>query len=728
MKSLDFVQSIFSNQRVSTGVVGLANILVRSVLLLTVGLVLFLAMFGAADAVNAPWSMGGIPVRGTAVLVVLAVLLATMHLATRTHPIRPAWFLITTVSMGLLLHVGYGLPLDLEYASDFGGYWRSAATLAGQDNLDVLDNVHMQRAIPFLWPLVEVFGQSRLALICMNAVMLGIVQIAGYDLLRRAVSHQAAQAFSILWIFAPEPLLASAIPSHDVTGTAMFAVALWLNARVFLGHDGVAPGSRWTIFSGIALGVVLYLLDMARGAGTGLLMLASGVGILLIQLLNGWKTHRAGQRDNRPLMLALQLLCGAAVFSILLAIAGAAGLRMDGDLQQTRTLRASVPHQTALSDGSYQFVMRFHNAFNTDLMDEPRQFSDQARAITRSEFLERPVARLWSSLHRGDRLSNLGTQQFFYLATRADQPPWLVKFASAYNSHYVLMMALLALYGLAQLLRAPLRAPGLLQQSALLAAMILALITMRENQPRYIFPIWMVAASLAGSGLSLPGFSSRQLPGSALRGLGHVALAITLTCGLAFAAWTVLRVGYAADDGRVLTRWALDGSDGVGHSDRLEGEQSAPSDVLNTNVDGSPRTGRTPYMVDFEELSLKLAFFDTTARGEHVDASKQVCTNDVAPLSLTFQYYTPYKRLEREGDFTLSVLADGREIWSAKLPQATRPVRATTPPVLETRGTCVNLGFRLRSNRVLSRDSWIRASKVEIFYPHLVPAPEPDNP
>ena len=695
----------------------------RSLLILTLGLLLCFSLFGAADAVHGEWGIGGFLERGSMLLLALAVLILTLYLADRPQPVKPAWFLAGSITAMLLLHLAYAMAVDLTFVSDFRGYWSSAQLLAAQDNLEVGNSIHRQRAIPFLWPLTEIFGPSHAALMALNTAMLCAVMLFGYDLLRRTLGHQVAQAFSVLWLAAPEPLLASGIPSHDVTATAMFAAALWLNGVVLLGRNGLAVGWRGTAISGMVLGGVLFALDMARGSGIGWLMLASGLGVLVVLLvatLPGATPHDPPRFRLKP--LALQLGVAAVVLLVLLALASATGLRIEGSSQQTLRLRAGTPHQTALSDGSYRFVMRFHTAFNADLMKDPEAFEAQAASIARSEFLDRPLARIWSTLGRISGLSRLGSQQYFYLAKRADQPPGLVFLAGQYNTFYVIVLSLLALYGLAKLIRAPLRSPVILQQAALISALILALVVMRESQPRYIFPIWMIGAVIAAAGLHRGQSVHSSLSSNLLRGVGYVALAVGLMLGLAFAAWLLLFATYGAQDGRVITGWRFADNGAQVHSGKLIDVQRATTDVLNIDLQGAQIKGRGRSMVSFDNLSVKLAFFQPVESGATVSAGKHLCIDGEQPMAFTFQYYMPFKRVDKKGAFTLSLMADQQRVWSVPLPNAALPTRVSTPALLGAHKKCVDLVFELTSNQRLTSESWIRASRVEVFYPHLTPA------
>lgn len=702
---------------------------VRTLLILTLGLLLCFSMFGAADAIHGTWGLGGFHLRGGLLALAVAVLILTLYLADRPKPIRPAWFLVGSVAALLLLHVVYALAVDLSFVSDFRGYWSSAQELAAQDNLEVGNSIHRQRAIPFLWPLMEIIGPSHVGLMSLNALMLCVVMLSGYDLLRRTLSHQVAQAFSVLWIAAPEPLLASGIPSHDVTAAAMFAAALWLNGVVLLGRNGLRVGWRGTVISGLVLGAVLFALDMARGSGIGWLMLASGVGVLAVLLIAPMGRFASPEQPQpRVRLLALQLGVGAVVLLVLLVMASASGLRIKGSSQESLRLRAGTPHQTSLSDGSYRFVMRFHTAFNADLMKHPEAFQAQASSIARSEFLDRPLARIWSTLGRISGLSRLGSQQYFYLSKRAEQPPSLITGAIQYNTFYTVVFSLLALFGLAKLLRAPLQSPVILQQAALIGALILALVVLRESQPRYIFPIWMIGAVIAAAGLQRGVRVPSRLSINLMRGVGYIVLATGLMLGLAFAAWLLLSATYGIGDGRVISGWRFAQNTTPVLSGALIDEQRAATDVLNINLDGSPAKGRHPYMVSFDTLSVKLAFFQPVNSGTSASANKRVCVDSPQPLALTFQYYMPFKRVDKKGAFTLSLLADQQRVWSAPLPNAALPTRVTTPALFGRDKRCIDLTFKLTSNHDLKSESWVRASKVEIFYPHLKPVQGPGRP
>lgn len=644
-------------------------------------------------------------------LAVLAGFAGALVLARRKQALDPLRFILTTLAAGLLLRLAYVHFVDAAWINDFLRYWEAAVRLAAADEYRV-DGIYDQRALPILVPLIELFGASAAALKGFNIALLLLTQLAGYDILRRLHSHQVAQAFTVIWLMVPETTFTAAIPSHDLTGLALLAFAFWLN---IIGTQP-APGRRVLRFvlTTLALSATLVVLEAARNLGTFLILifvLGSVAGLVLSWIGD----RRLGEIRGIAAATLLQAVIG------LVLVQGAMGwladqrLMSDASELEIQKLRAMTPQPNSMADGSYAWFYGFNTTFTMEMMTDAQRFRLMRNAFNLSDYLERPEAVAAKTIERSERLYTLGSQYGFYHAGWMEQHPPAARALQYVNGIYVGVFALLFMLSLMRLMLVP-GPPQMYLQALFLAALAFACLTLLYNQPRYIYPIWFVGAGVIA--LEMARFSPRLARVLPALGSGTLLLlqsALFFVLGGALL-WAVLNLAFTDSRGRILSGWSFQTS------------QSVPADAAATffarlaasTTDAVPKLRGGHYDADFGPLMLKLEFPQLVAKGDTVRAERELCIDDASPRLLAFHYYTPYKRVERQGAFTLSLLQDGTRIWSGELPAATTAQPALVP-LGETATGCHRFAFVLTSNVGYQKESWRRASRTEIFFPRLEP-------
>jgi hypothetical protein len=629
-------------------------------------------------------------------LLVLALFECAQRLARRTTPVAVYPFFIAALTVGLVVRLLYVTHVQPDWYTDFLTYWRTGITLASSDAIVVAD-IYDQRAFFLTRPLIEIFGPSKLALVVFNALLLSFIQLVGYDLVRRTRDHQTAQAFSLLWIAAPEPLLTTAIPNHDLAGLSLAAVALWL---LLIAQS--TRTTKLTLLCAAAGGAVLALLEVVRGLGILFCIVLCAL-FAAATIVQACRQGRAALGCMPLRKGALILLAVVISFGATLNLLAHAEVTVKPATATYLAIRYTTPHSTSLSDGTHRFYSGFDRTFTADLEQEVDRFARFRRALVLSDFIADPLSRIEASIGRMQRQYALGSQQNFYLR---GEPQAFRSAASVYTSFFLLGFAVLLLLAIHRQLKAPLLGVSLAHFLLLFGAVTsMTLLLFGESQPRYLFILWFVGAIVipdrADGRSSQTMRSPALLLTSAAAALGSLVLLLFLMAS----------VSLREHNGRILTDWQLsnDLRDQAAGNEFLVSLQNRVSTVL---VDPKGRAMPTA----FGPLSLKLMLPQPPSIAHLAAAEKQIC--GVKPSAeLEFQFHAPWKR--DRGAFSLVLEANGQRIWRAPLPNIGKPERVLVK-LPSDRDGCVRLKFSLNSHVAYSKASWQRASFVEIFFPRMV--------
>lgn len=683
----------------STGVGNMTIAAGRSPVVVVLGLGLLIAIAVAASRVlSLPWGDYWLGL-GLLALVLGCYFELVVRTAQRSRPVPVVPFYVLGLVAGISFRLLYVQLVEPEWYTDFLRYWSYGLQLASGE-LSGVGNIYAQRAFYLTRPLIEVFGESPSVVPVFNAIVLTLIQVLGYDILRRLRSHQAAQGFVLLWMCVPEPLMASAVPNHDLAGLLLICLAIWLWAVTWN-----RQAFDWrTILSWVAAGAVLALLEAARGLGTTfLLVLVLMAGAILV--FNASASPRNIPR--RALGIGAAVAVAGLTFFAGNGLLGAAGATVDASTQRHLMLRYTTPHATSLSNGSYDFMYAFEKAFLLELADDQDDYSEFRRSLVLSDYLSDPLRRIQASAAKMERQYALGSQQNFYLRGVAYPIP---QGMYAANLFFVIFFSCFLLRSGYLLIRHRERQPSLDHFLLLfVASTSLILLVVGESQPRYLSALWLAGAVVIPSQLS---FRDRQEPG----GPSPIWLFVSgvAVLGLLLAVlWAAGSLFFGYTSGRILNDWSysVGGTEPAAGREFLTGIQSRQSSVLLGR-------GDRPVPMEFGQLSLKLMLADVPAKAPHASAEHMVCGLDLTH-ELRFHYDFPAKRLKGQDAFLLQVLRDQTIVWSQSLPNAGAPAMAAVP--LHTGDSeCAVVTFRLLANNAHDRASWQRASFVEVFFPRIV--------
>ena len=676
----------------------------RAGILVSFGLGLAFAASNAAQSLKAMGSTGS---DTSSMLLLFAVALAwaavglAIWIGVRKQPFPVLPFIGITLTASIALRLFYNANIDPEWISDFARYWQSAVDLIG-GSLPITDP-YQQRALPYLYPLVRVFGDTPEVLAFGNIGLLCLIQLTGYDIVRRAAGHPAAQCFTLLWIAAPEPLYSLTIPTHDLSGLALVALSAWLVAT---GLDTAAGKWRWRRpmllgILGMSLGIVLVVLEIQRGLG-GLLLST------LILATVAWAIIQRGVPDliaapRHALINLLMIACIATPLYVAgINVTQTTGLSRTGDAAEAARLRYTIPHSTSFSNGSYYWMRAFHDAFTQHHMDDLDALRTFRRDLTRSDFAEDPLGRATNAIDRLDGLYALGAGMGFYTAGLRDSQPRLLRFLQAYNHAYAFAFALFGFIGLLLLMTRRGLPPVVATLALFTALLSLGMAFFTENQPRYAYPIWLAGSVVIASALATLPVRFQPWTRQATSCAGLVAQVVAIPAVLLGLAWLATTTTYDPDDGRILTDWQFSAV-------TANEVQRLPSTVLNDIQSRAPETSFFP-------LGLVLTPSPAMS-GDALRASSTVCADDAARSQFSF-FLRARGLASDDGASHLVMKINGQPVWTFAETTGDK-VQSVTLPQAVTQAGCSELEFELYSSGTVH--DTLDSPRVEIFFPRFVP-------
>ena len=470
--------------------------------LLIVGTVVA-GMAGAAFLTVRSWQDGS--GARPSLLAVLAVGVAALVLALivwrpapRTH--RPAALLLGII---VVSRIGYTVAVDQPRFSDFAIMWDYAESIAtgpyrepgGPGDFQAMVE---SRAFPYLVPVARLSGGRPWGYQLANALAVGLCALLAYGFACSLANRKAGLIALWLIAFAPEPLIASEIPTHDIPGAlfALLAVALGL---LLLRWDSEGKRGAAPLGLGLLLGLVLWVADLQRGMGP----------FLLAAILIGTVLHFAANPGRRagwafvPMVL-LPLLTTAVLGRTALPLIAGPTATQESAMAKWRWLAIYANSESA----GYWDLEGLLPLLRT--LDE-RELRSFALARTASDVVDAGPVRLRNYTKRIATLNRLGSQYHWYLDDSVEGRPWnptallgrdagqrLSAFLRRYSESFRMIFLLLTVAAVGTLVFFG-RPDGRLYVPLLtVAVLILALGFLGEAQPRYLFPAWFLMPVYVG--------------------------------------------------------------------------------------------------------------------------------------------------------------------------------------------------------------------------------------
>jgi hypothetical protein len=382
--------------------------------------------------------------------------------------------------------------------SDFATMW-NYAVLAAHSGSPVPARFLMEvRTFPYLLPLAIISGGSPSSYKIANVVLIVLSAGIVYLYTRRLGGPPAALIALVIVALAPEPLLAPAVATHDVPGTFLTLLALYLMAVMDRVTDETPKAAHhWLKLAGwgAVLGIILVLGEIQRGLG--IFLVATILFGSVIQAL-----HRPGAAA-----LARTVVCGLILPYAVLKVGNAAFMsRVPKETvhwMQRSSWRWIAAYANSESDGAYGNLTAIVPSL--DLLED-RDLQAFAVARTMTDFADRPAARPANFVRRSASLYKLGAQFWFYLDDSQFGRRWnatalvptpaaaaaLSRFFRAYTAAFRVPFLLAGLIALIWTLLRQTPTGILLRPVLFIALLTLSLALLGESQPRYLFALWFI--------------------------------------------------------------------------------------------------------------------------------------------------------------------------------------------------------------------------------------------
>lgn len=627
----------------------------------------------------AHWGTAGF--QRSAFVAAVAAVGAVVWTARRRRPFSPAAFLVITTIIGAYLRFLYALAIEPEWTSDFLTYWLSAQQQVTSGDFTAT-GFYTERTLPLLVPLIQLLGPVEMHVVLVNIAMLGMLQLIGYDILRRTRSHQAAQAFTVAFLLAPLPYFVSTIPSHDLWAMWMIGICCWLLTFLSAPHAG-----RWTwraALAGPALALGCMWLELQRGIGlvmAAALVLAAGVAWLM--------SFRAASPDQMRVRRNAGLLCIAVLLAQVPLGAAADALSLRAKQSPAHATYATAyfaSNGTSFGDGRWDWFNLFRQDFTAHLeASDTARLEAFAETLVLSDWSEQPMKRITNA---GSRMAGLfafdeSNYWYFHGLDPALQRP--ARWLQAYSSHVSLLFALALLLALARLAFTPPPSTAVLAGLVLTAVAALALATFSENQARYLLWLWFIGPLLLaesfGRGVAVRWLAPRP-------GLGLLAGSLGAWLLLLLLLWLPAGFGYEVEDGRILGDW-----------------QSASGSLLG-DFQAIPPENPLAHVTQPGRLAFTLGNAGAN------EAVHEVCLSVPGQFSLSFYLNAP---LEAPPD-TQVLVRMGERGLTFGLPQGEPTIyREHRIPGIPGSGTCQPLSFSLSGP----------AERVDVYFVRFEPDPAP---
>jgi len=476
--------------------------------------------------------------------------------AAHDRPLRTPTFALI-LGILFLVRLAWVLTLNPELVSDFKTYWTVASTMA-QDGPDFpLDSVGSLRAFPYFAPSIVVFGNHSLTYKVANVAVMGLATFFVYQYSQKRFSLVTAQVAAILCNLAPETYAASAITSHDIPGVMFLSL---IGLSILLLDQQSIQRNRLTISLGLAiiLAILVRLTDIQRFPADFVvlsLLLAATLSILL-QIKEPTRSH-----DTLRLLFHRTLFIALVPGFIVLMTLPLSTPYFGSWTDDNKAAERSLAFWHSQSKGDFASYKAIHSAF---LRVATEQKKELGLHLFLSDLADSPLHRIKNIERRSKRLFQFGSQAGFYLRGYEGSIIFSVyKLSATCYALLTCVMTCLIIFSITPcLLRPPpYCSPEVITDWPIMFTALLGvvLISLEENQPRYMFPLYFTVIPwlVASTNYLITGFSkARSNFQASIRLLidnGLVVGAVTL--GL-LVMWTVLGKlvdrSFHYDNGRIV--------------------------------------------------------------------------------------------------------------------------------------------------------------------------------
>ncbi len=625
------------------------------------------------------------------------------HTLTRIQTLLIIAFL---VGVSVVARLYYVLNFDQAYFSDFRAYWSIAADMV-ENGLKPATNVYIQRALAFNYPLIYVFGDADIVFKTANVILLTLTGLMASFIAARWISHHAAVAIYIIVSCFPETYYASLIPSHDITGS-FYLMMCFLIAFLSLEQT---QRQRYAMVSILVLmlSVMLVLLEMQRGL---LKIFLASLGFALL-LYNGFLlkcTH--GLRDfiHRAMLPFVLLIIIPYIFYM------ASFMVLKNKLLCDLSLGQQVYRWNTLNDGTFRSqVINLRNDYVFKLPNNLQQRADFQKSLFWSDLYYEPLERPANYFLRATQLYNLGSQLGFYIGRLSNVSPHrqiaITNQARVINRHFhsafLLMLVLTSGYAVFYAERFNLVAATAL---IFMSASSFALVTIGENQPRYLFMgyfLWPICICAVLHTLFSNQLSPSQWHIIAKARFGKITL-VAIIMVMAVTAFT-----YAAFS------WKFKGSSlrmlDLEIFQSISCDQSVPENICSRGLIEFEKT-----VTNRKWAMLQLQLPDLTKDGQFIKTEHTFKVKAKHRYALELFVQQPYQREDGQTGFFDIVIRANQQYRKLHLENTDAQQYVRLENIIPYEGK-ITVSFEIRCVRCWPRISWQRASLTNFRFARLYP-------
>jgi hypothetical protein len=419
----------------------------------------------------------------------------------------------------------------IEPSNDFKTMWEKAKEYA-ENGLGVPDRPQTQRAIPFYFWVIKIFGSSQSVYLTSNVILHTLSYGMVVWIARRFFGWPAAAKTAFVLLFGIEPLFANTFPSHDVFGVFSIVSFLFLlveidarvetDSRPRLGVIGVLA---------LVMSMVIAWADWQRGTGVfcSLALVFYGVAAFVRRPAH-WR-------------IRIVLVAGVCAFSTMQGC----GLKRAGLAADMPARELTSPEMSMLVFGSDEGDGRFGDWYRNARMANALENEEVARLARFAPFdslRENPQRKFRKLLERHEVILRTGIDEAWYI-NDIQSPRWfdqeqlrrLWRRGMAWTRPIWWAMALLV--GIAAIFRRDVLFDVRAMPLIVIAMFMAAMGMLGEAQSRYamffvfLWPIYAGAPFLRDP---LPGLRAKLGPPRQIaRGLARVAVSLLVVIAIPIA-------------------------------------------------------------------------------------------------------------------------------------------------------------------------------------------------
>ena len=297
-----------------------------------------------------------------------------------------------------VLHMLPLLVLDaMPVKSDFLTYWQEAIALANGGNEFPVRSVYERRTLPFLFPLVSLFGDEHTVYQFFNVALLTGMYFSISNFCRVRYGSAAAIATALFLMVVPELYGVVFYAHHDFYGAALLVMCFFLIWKMGMTHVFVG---KFTF--ALLLGLTIWLFWLQRG-----LHMPVFAALFVFLVVCTRSPTEPGKLRKQIQNWMLTLLIPVVVFQGCMALSKTVGL---SDPSPQRVPLSFAVYGNIEAKGGYAFGA---GTPVINALSDADKKSVGLEIIAR-DFLESPAEYLWSRYEKATRLFEFGSNIWFY--------------------------------------------------------------------------------------------------------------------------------------------------------------------------------------------------------------------------------------------------------------------------------------------------------------------------